>query len=65
METRKRPPPMSETSTVGPWEASLKIQEHPPLTQKNIDNGVPGPCGGSNLHPGSERCVVNLHGYHR
>jgi hypothetical protein len=32
---------------------------------ENIDDGPPGPRGGSDPHPRSKRPVVNLHGYDR
>jgi hypothetical protein len=32
---------------------------------KNVDDMPPDPHGGSGLHPGSERFVINLYGYDR
>jgi hypothetical protein len=40
----------------------------PTINVKNIDGGHPGPRrggGGSGPHPGSKRCVVNLHRHDR
>jgi hypothetical protein len=47
------------------WEAMSEIQEYSPSMQKNINDGFAGPCGGSDLHPGFKRCVVNLYEYDR
>jgi hypothetical protein len=37
----------------------------PTINVKNIDDGHPGPHGGSGPHPGYKRCVVNLHRHDR
>jgi hypothetical protein len=43
MKTQDRPPPMSEMSMGGPWEAVVEVQERSPSIQKN---STAGPLGG-------------------
>jgi hypothetical protein len=66
MEIWECPPSTQETSTAAPLGGDVRELGAPTVNAKNIDSGPPilrG--GGSGLHLGSERCVVNLHGYDR
>jgi hypothetical protein len=49
----------------GPLGGVVEDPGAPTIDAKKHRQRGPRPLWGSNLHPGSERCVVNLHGYHR
>jgi hypothetical protein len=55
---------MLKTSMVGPLGGGAEDLGAPTINARNIDGGPPWG-GGSGLHPGSKRCVVNLHGQDR
>jgi hypothetical protein len=50
---------------VGPLEGANRDPRAPTTNIKNIGGRPEAPLGGSGLHPGSERSVVNLHGHDR
>jgi hypothetical protein len=52
-----------KTSMAGSLGGDAGDPRTPTINAKNIDSGSPDPHGGSDLHPRSERCVVNLQGY--
>jgi hypothetical protein len=64
MEIRERPPSMQKTSMAGPLIGGDGDPRAPTINAKKLTAGPLTPWG-SDLHSGSERCVVNLHGYDR
>jgi hypothetical protein len=64
-EIREHPPSTLTTSTADRLRGDVGDPEAPSINAKNIDDGPPSPHGGSALHPRSEMCVVNMHGYER
>jgi hypothetical protein len=54
-------------SMAGPLRGNAGDPGAPTINTKNIDSRTLGlgSCEGSDLYLGSERCVVNLHGYDR
>jgi hypothetical protein len=65
MEFWEHPPSTQITSMAGPLGGDAEDLGAPTINVKNVDSGLPGRRGGSGLHLGSKRCVVNLHGYQR
>jgi hypothetical protein len=59
---QERSPPMSEMSMAPPLGGTVGDPGAPTTYVGDVDSGPPW---GSVIHPGSERCVVNLHEYHR
>jgi hypothetical protein len=64
-EIQEHPPSTQKTSMAGLLGGGDGDPGAPTINTKNIDGSPPNPIGGSGLHPGSERCVLNLHGYDR
>jgi hypothetical protein len=63
-EIQEHPPLTQKTSTVDPLGGGARDPRAPTINAKKYQRGPLGPHVGSSLHPGFERCVVNLHGQH-
>jgi hypothetical protein len=61
-EIWERASSMQETSMASPLGGDVGDPGVPTINAKNVDSKPLSPCGGSGLHPGSKRCVVNLYG---
>jgi hypothetical protein len=67
-EIRENPPSKLKDIDGGPMGCAARDYGSPTINAKNVDSRPPAPPprgGGSGLHPRSERCVVNMHGYDR
>jgi hypothetical protein len=64
-EIQEHPPSTQKMSMAGLLRGGDGDPGASTINTKNIDGRPPNPIGGSGLHPGSERCVLNLHGYDR
>jgi hypothetical protein len=61
----EHPPSTQKTSMVGTQGGSDREPGPPTINARNVDGRPPWGGGTTGLHPGFERCVVNLNGYDR